>query len=143
MSIKQISVFVENKTGTLAKVTRFIAEAHINLKAFCVADSQEFGIMRIICECPDEANELLKQAGFVTKITHVLAVEINDRPGGMATILEVLSDAGVSVEYIYAFSSYKTDVAYMMFRVDDRHKAMDALDAAGIHVADQDEIFGA
>lgn len=140
MSVKQISVFIENKKGQLAEVTRYIAEHNVNLRALSVGDNQDFGILRIICENPDSAVEVLQNAGYLTMVTDVLATAISDEPGSLAAILEVLAEADVAVEYTYAFLSAKTG-AYMIFRVDDNQKAAAALAGAGIKTVDQAELF--
>ena len=140
MSVKQISVFIENKKGKLAEVTRYIADHKVNLRALSIADTQDFGILRIICEDPEKANEVLKEGGYITTITDVLATAISDEPGSLAAILEVLSEAGVVVEYTYAFLS-AVKGAYMIFRVDDNQAAAAALAGAGIQTANQDELF--
>lgn len=141
MSIKQISVFVENKPGALAALTRFMAENDINLRALSIADTPDFGILRIITARPDRADGILKEAGYLTKLNHVLAVALPDRPGSLADVLGVLHKAGVGVEYTYAFVSYKPGEAYMIFRVDNRETAEKALEAAGIRLVEQTEIF--
>jgi len=140
MSVKQISVFIENKKGQLAEVTRYIAEHDVNLRALSVGDTQDFGILRIICENPDSAMEVLQKAGYLTMMTDVLATAISDEPGSLAAILEVLAEADVAVEYTYAFLSAKAG-AYMIFRVDDNQKAAAALAGAGIKTVDQAELF--
>lgn len=140
MSVKQISVFIENKTGKLAEATRFIADHNINLRALSIADTQDFGILRIICDDPDAANKALQNGGYITTTTEVLAASISDKPGSLATILEVLSEAKVVVEYTYAFLSSKTG-AYMIFRVDDNQCAAAALAGAGIKTANQNDLF--
>ena len=142
MSIKQISVFIENKTGKLAEVTKYVAEHNINMKALSVADSHDFGILRIICENHDDAVAVIKNGGYVVAETEVLAVEISDKPGSLAKILEVLAEAGVFVEYTYAFLSVKNaGHAYMIFRVDDNALASAALSAEGFAVAQKDDLF--
>lgn len=141
MSVKQISIFIENKPGALAEVTKFIAESKINLKALSIADTQEFGILRIITDNPDNARELLKNEGYTVTATSVLAVELSDTPGSMASILAVLSDAGVSVEYTYAFMSNVQNKAYMIFRVDNNDKATNALINSNVSVINQEDIF--
>ena len=141
MSVKQISIFIENKKGSLAEVTKFISDKHINLKAVSVADTQDFGILRIITDNPNEARELLKAEGYTVTATSVLAVAMSDAPGSMAAILSVLSDADVSVEYTYAFMSNIANKAYMIFRVDDNDKATKALVAANIAVVNQEDMF--
>ncbi len=141
MSVKQISIFIENEKGALAEVTKFIADKHINLKALSIADTQEFGILRIITDKPDEARDMLKEAGYTVTATSVLAVALADAPGSMAAILKVLSDADIAIEYTYAFMSNVANKAYMIFRVDDNEKATKALVAANITVINQKDIF--
>ena len=140
MSVKQISVFIENKTGKLAEATRFIADHNINLRALSIADTQDFGILRIICDDPETAITALQDGGYITTTTDVLAAAISDKPGSLATILEVLSEAKVVVEYTYAFLSNKAG-AYMIFRVDDNQTAAAALAGAGIKTANQEDLF--
>ena len=142
MSVKQISVFVENKTGKLAEVTRYIADNNINMKALSVADTHDFGILRIICEEHDTAVKVLKDGGYVVAETEVLAVEIPDTPGALANILEVLVKADIAVEYTYAFLSVKNlGHAYMIFRVDDNEKAKNELVAEGYNVLTKETLF--
>lgn len=142
MSIKQISVFIENKTGKLAEVTRYIAENNVNMKALSVADTHDFGILRIICEDHDSAVKVLKDGGYVVAETEVLAVEIPDRPGSLAGILEVLAKADIAVEYTYAFLSVKNiGHAYMIFRVDNNENAKSALISEGFNVVNRETLF--
>ena len=141
MSVKQISIFIENKKGSLAEVTEFIAKNNINLKALSIADTQDFGILRIITDDPDGARQMLKNEGYTVTATSVLAVALTDAPGSMAAILDVLSKADVSVEYTYAFMSSLSGKAYMIFRVDNNDKASKALVDAGISVINQEDIF--
>ena len=142
MSVKQISVFIENKTGKLAEVTKFIADNNINMKALSIADTHDFGILRIICDDTAVAANTLKDGGFIVTTTDVLAVEITDKPGSLAKILEVLADADVAVEYTYAFLSVKNEGhAYMIFRVDDNNAAAAALVAEGFNVAQHESLF--
>lgn len=140
MSVKQISVFIENKKGALAACTRYIADNGINIRALSIADTQDFGILRIICDDPKQTDSILKKGGYITTVTDVLATEIADKPGSMATILEVLADAHVIVEYTYAFLA-PDGHAYMIFRVDDNAVASAALAGAGIKTANQEDLF--
>ncbi len=141
MSVKQISVFIENKTGKLAEVTRYIADNNINMKALSVADTHDFGILRIICENHDSAANVLRDGGYVVAETDVVAVEITDKPGSLAEILEALVKADIAVEYTYAFLSVKNiGHAYMIFRVDDNAKAKEAL-GSNFNVVDDAALF--
>lgn len=140
MSVKQISVFIENKKGELATATRYLADNGVNLRALSIADTQDFGILRLICDDPKGAENVLKNGGYITTVTDVLAAEIEDKPGSMATILEVLAEAHVIVEYTYAFLA-PDKKAYMIFRVDDNALASAALAGAGIKTANQEDLF--
>ena len=140
MTVKQISVYIENKKGRLAEATRFIADHNVNLRALSIADSQDFGILRLICENPQEVNDILCEGGYLTRLNNVLAVALEDKPGSLARILEVLAAAGVDVEYTYAVLSTKGG-AFMIFRVNSNAMAQEALDAAGIATVSLEEIF--
>lgn len=140
MSVKQISIFIENKKGKLAEATRYIADHDVNLRALSIADTQDFGILRIICEDPMKAETVLKEGGYIVAVTDVLATAISDEPGSLASTLEVLAESGVIVEYTYAFLSAKAG-AYMIFRVDDNQMAAAALAGAGIKTANQEDLF--
>ena len=140
MAIRQVSVFVENRKGALADVLRSLSAEGVGLRALSIADTRDFGILRIICDDPKAAQGVLQDGGYITTATDVLAAAISDTPGSLATILEVLSDAGVIVEYTYAFNSSKAG-AYMIFRVDDNQIASAALAGAGIKTANQEDLF--
>lgn len=140
MSVKQISVFLENKKGKLAEATRLIANHNINMKALSIADTQDFGILRIICEKPEDVQEVLQEAGYITTATDVLATVIPDEPGSFANIMEVLTEANIAVEYTYAFLSTKGG-AYLILRVDDNMSASAALAGAGVKTVNQEELF--
>ena len=141
MSIKQISVFVENKPGALYAMTGVLAQNKIDLRALNVAETKDFGIVRIIVDNVYEATTVLKDAGYIHSVTPVLGVAIPDVPGGLNKVLQVLTDAGMNVEYMYAFLGGKdVDHAYMIFRVEDNTAASAALAARGIRTLGQDEI---
>ncbi len=142
MSLKQISIFIENKTGSLSNVCKVLADGGINLRALSIADTQDFGILRIIVENTEKAMEILKKNGYICKTNSVLAVEIPDKPGEMAKVMSVVSVPGVSIEYAYAFVSHKADdSAYMIFRVSGLDKAVEALTVAGIKPLTKEELF--
>ena len=141
MSIKQISVFLENKPGSLYAMTGVLAQNKIDLRALNVAETKDFGIVRIIVDNVYEATTVLKDASYIHSVTPVLGVAIPDVPGGLNKVLQVLTDAGMNVEYMYAFLGGKdVDHAYMIFRVEDNTAASAALAARGIRTLGQDEI---
>ena len=141
MSVKQVSVFVEDKPGKLNEMTQVLAENKINMRALSVAIADGFGIIRIVVDDVYEAGTVLKDAGYVNKLTPVVVVAIPDTPGGLNQILNVLTEAKINIEYMYALSgALKTDKAYMVFRVNDHKAAEQALEKAGLAVVTQDEI---
>jgi hypothetical protein len=119
MRIQQISVFLENKTGRLAEVTRLIAGAGVNIRALSIADTAEFGILRLIVDKPLEAAEALSKGGFTTRMTDVLAVEIPDQPGSLARVMDIFRETGVNIEYLYASLEKDTSTAVVIFKVED------------------------
>ena len=141
MSIKQISVFLENKPGTLCAMTEVLAEHEIDMRAFTLAETSDFGIARIIVDDVYKTTTVLKDAGYVHNVTPVLGVAIPDVPGGLNKVLQALTDAKVNVEYMYAFLGGRdVDHAYMIFRVEDNAAATAALAARGIKTVEQEEI---
>ena len=138
MTVNQISVFLENRPGTLTNMTALLAENGIDMRALSLAETNDFGIVRMY-----KAATVLKDGGFVHKLTPVLAVLIPDEPGGLHRVLEVLTEAGVNVEYMYAFlGGGDVDHAYMIFRVQDTKAAGASLAAKGIKLLSQDNISG-
>ena len=141
MSLNQISVFVENRPGKLQELTRILAQKNINMRALSLAETSEFGIVRIIVDNLEAASALLKDESYIYTITQVLGVAIPDEPGGLNRVLEILSESGANIEYMYAFLGGKdTQHAYMIFHVQDREKAVSALEAQGIACIDQKEL---
>ncbi|HET6350864.1 MAG TPA: ACT domain-containing protein [Coriobacteriia bacterium] len=138
--IQQLSVFLENKSGRLAEMTRVLGDASVNMHALMVADTTEFGVIRIICDNPVRAKAVLEEAGFGVSVTLVTAVEIPDRPGGLADVLEALDAAGVNVEYAYCFVEPSGDAAVDVFKVDTEG-AETALRNAGFKVMSDDELY--
>ena len=141
MKVKQISVFIENKTGRLAEVTKIIYQAKINIRALFLADTKDFGILRMIVNEPDKATESLKKAGCTVRETEVLAVEVKDEPGGLYNILNKFDDSGISVEYMYAFAEKRQNSAIMVFRFDEIEKALDVLSKSGVKVLSHEEVY--
>ena len=141
MSVKQISVFVENKPGSMAAMTAVLADHGIDMRALSLAETKDFGIVRIILDDVFNAATVLKEAGYVHTITKVLGVMIPDAPGGLNKVLNLLGETGANVEYMYAFLGGKdSNHAYMIFRVEDVKTAAAGLAAKGIQVVDQDHI---
>ena len=141
MSIKQISVFLENKPGALYGMTGVLAQNQVDMRALSLAETKDFGIARIIVDNLYKATTVLKEAGYVHSVTPVLGVAIPDTPGGLNKVLQVITNAGVNVEYMYAFLGGRTAAhAYMIFRVEDVEAASAALAARGIRTVTQDEM---
>ena len=132
MIIKQISVFVENTPGRLADVTGFLAEAGINLRALSIADTTDFGILRLVADQPELALRRLKHAGFAARESEVIGVEVPDHPGGLARIIALLRDAKVSIEYLYASLEHSSDKAVIVIKVDAIESALELLAKNGI-----------
>lgn len=127
MRVEQISVFLENRTGRLAEVASILSQAGINIRALTVADTSDFGVLRMIVNDTEKALKVLKENGFSIGKHDVVAVEVADQPGGLHHILDLLSGSGVNVEYMYAFVRNSGDNAIMIFRFDDTDKAIQTL----------------
>ncbi len=131
MIIKQISIFMENATGRLADVTALLAGAGINLRAISIADTTDFGILRMVADRPDAAVAVLKGAGFTARETDVIGVEVPDHPGELARIMALFRDEGVGIEYLYASLEHKADKAVIVIKVDDVAAGMAMLEKHG------------
>ncbi len=129
--LKQISVFVENKPGRLAAVTEKLYEKQINIRAFTIAEAGDFGIIRMVVDKTDEAYRTLKDAGFTVSLTDVLAVEVEDKPGSLYRIAKALGDAGINIEYVYAFTS-EEHKALIILRVNNVEEAKKVLEGLGV-----------
>mgnify|MGYP001824202947 FL=1 len=127
MKVEQISIFIENKSGRLAEVTRILGEAGVNIRALSLADTSDFGILRLIVDQTDKAKETLKAEGFTVNKTEVVAVEVPDKPKGLFSILEILENGSVNVEYMYAFVERCGENAVIIFRFDDIESAIKVL----------------
>jgi hypothetical protein len=138
VNIKQIAVFLENKKGRLADVTKTLSAAGINIRALSLAETTDFGILRLIVNDPDKAAAELKKAGFVAQVTEVIAVEVEDKPGGLARILDVFDKNDINIEYMYAFVEKRVANAVVIFKIDDRDKAHRVLKEAGIPIVTSD-----
>lgn len=141
MTTKQISVFLENKPGKLLDVTRSLGEAGVNIRALCVADTTEFGVVRLIVDDPAAARESLKKKGFTVKETVVIAVEVDDNPGGLAAVLKPLVDQEMNIEYLYCFLEKAGNNAVVIIRVEEAEQAVGALKVAGFKVIPPEELY--
>jgi hypothetical protein len=142
MKVEQISIFLENKPGGLSSVTRAIKDAQINIRALSLADTSDFGILRLIVDNVAKAKEVLNAAGFAVGETHVVAVEVPDRPGGLHSILEALTAEGINVEYMYAFVERSGENAVIIFRFDSTDSAIDVLLKGGFKVLPGEKVYG-
>ena len=142
MLVKQISVFLENKSGRLAEVTKTLSANEIDIRALYIADTTEYGILRMIVDKPDQALDLLKKSGFTVSTTNVIAIAIADTPGTLDDALEVLSIGGVSVEYLCAFVGRASTDAIVVIRVENPEGAIGSLENAGVRVIDSKEVYG-
>jgi hypothetical protein len=131
MRVEQIAVFLENKSGRLAEITSIIAAEKVNIRALSVADTADFGILRLIVDDVEKAKNVLKSNGFTVGITNVLAVEVVDQVGGLATVLKSIEQAGLNVEYMYAFVNKSSENAVLIFRFEDMDKAISSLQQEG------------
>ena len=142
MTIKQISLFLENKPGHLASICKALADARINIVTLSLADTQQFGIVRLIVDDWEKARDALTAAGFAVNVRDVLAVGVRDEPGGMNALLGVIERAGVNIEYMYAFATHVGNEAVLVFRFDDAAKAEKALADAGVSVIAPSKLIG-
>jgi hypothetical protein len=140
MKLTQISIFLENRKGRLYEVCSLLGKNRINIRALTVAESEEFGILRIVVDNPEEAAQLLKKNGFVASLTDIVAVEVADKPGGLAEILKLFSQSNINVEYMYGFVEKKSDKALLVFRFDEPDKAIKLLKLKKIKVIGSKEM---
>ena len=141
MRVEQISIFLENKSGRLAEVARILAEAGVNIRALSLADTSDFGVLRIIVDKQEKCEEALKERGFTVRKTDVVAVEVSDRPGGLHRILDILDKAGINVEYVYAFVRHSGDNAINIFRFENTEEAVKVLLKEGVKVIPGAELY--
>ena len=140
MTIKQISIFIENRRNALSELTNVLATHNINIRALCLADSSDFGIARLIVDNSEQVQAALERSHYIVKVTSVIAIEIPDESGSLNKILKVLADNGRNVEYMYGFTGRKTNSAYMIIRCTDIPETEKVLEKAGIRMMNQDEL---
>ncbi len=140
MNIHQISVFLENRTGQLAEITRLLAEANVDIRAISIAETADYGLARMIVDDSHKASSILLQHGDILSMTPVWAVEVPDRPAGLSELLEVLAEAQVDVEYMYSLFTHRNDCAYMVMRVSDDPRFLDALGKRRIRLMSKEDL---
>lgn len=141
MKINQLSVFLENKPGRLSEPCKLLADAGLNIVTLSLADTQQFGILRLILPEWEKAKGVLEEGGCVVNVTEVVATEVEDRPGGLAEILKIIEAAGVNIEYMYAFTFRSKDKAMLVFRFDDPDAAVQVLQDKGVNVVGDVELY--
>ena len=140
MRVEQIAVFLENKSGRLAEITSLLADNDINIRALSVADTADFGILRLIVNDVDKARKKLQEGGFTVGKTNVLAVEVADQTGGLATVLKAIHGAGLNVEYMYAFVNKTGENAVLIFRFEKTDEAIDVLQKEGFTILSGEQL---
>ena len=141
MNVEQISIFIENKSGRLAEITKILGEAGVNIRALSLADTSDFGILRLIVNDRETAKQVLKEKGFTVSKTEVVAVEVPDRPGGLSQILQALDRDKINVEYMYAFVERCGENAVIVFRFDETAKAISTLAENGFTVLEGARLY--
>jgi len=141
VKIQQLSLFAENKPGHIAAPIRLLAQEGIDIRSLYLADTQQYGILRMIVSDWEKAAAILQSQGFTVKVTEVLAVEVADRPGGLADILEDLDGTGINIEYMYAFPNACDNRAILIFRFSDPDAAIERLQSAGVNLLPSDELL--
>lgn len=134
MTVEQISVFVENRSGQLGDVTRVLEKAGINIRALSLSDTTDFGVLRLMADNTEKARDALAAAGFTVGTTPVVAVDVADEPGGLGRVLSVLSEHGINVEYLYAYTQQESTRATIIFRFDRTEEAVNVLESRGFRV---------
>ena len=142
MTIEQLSVFVENKPGKLVEALETLAQAGIDLRALSLADTADFGILRIIVDNPSDALKALQDAEYLVRSNEVIPVSVGDKPGGLAAILRILANSGIDVEYTYAFVAHASGKAYVIIRVADNAVAIKTLNDNGVPLLSREDMFG-
>ena len=141
MAVKQISVFVENKHGRLAEITGLLTDHGIDIRALSIADTTDYGILRLIVDKPDEAKKALQDEGFTVSLTNVIAVAIDDTPGALAKVVKVLCDRDIGIEYVYAFLNPNHGSACVILRVEDNESACKVLCESGIRLMSDEDVY--
>lgn len=140
MTINQLSIFVENKAGALGEITHILAKEGVDIRAMSIADTRDFGILRLIVSDEEKAKKALKENDCIVSITEVVGIAISDEPGALANVMDLLFNNGINVEYMYAFITISKKYAYVVVRVEDNNKAMKVLETNGIQLVSKEDI---
>ena len=141
MKIKQLSIFLQNKMGSLSKPLEVLTVANVNIRAMCMADTSEFGILRLVVDDPEKGKEALEENNFLVKITEIIGVEMNDTPGGLTTVLDIIKDNLIDLEYLYAFSHEKSEKAILLLHADDIDKLISVLQENNVPIVSAKEVY--
>lgn len=141
MKIKQLSIFLQNRMGSLSKPLEVLSNAGVNIKAMCMADTSEFGILRLVVDDPLKGKEALEEQNFLVKITDIIGVEMNDTPGGLTAVLKVIKDYEIDLEYLYAFTHEKVGKAILLLHADDIDNLIDVLEDNNITIVPSSEVY--
>lgn len=140
MGINQLSIFVENKAGRLANISEVLFEANVDIRAISIADTSDFGILRLIVDNPDKAVSALKNANISVSVTSVIAIGINDKPGEFYKAIRILADNGIGIEYMYAFISREENKAFVILRINEENRALEILQQNGISILTAEQL---
>lgn len=141
MKIKQLSIFLQNKMGSLSKPLEVLSESDVNIKAMCMADTSEFGILRLVVDNPEKGKEALEEKNFLVKITEIIGVEMDDTPGGLTSVLKIIKDNEIDLEYLYAFTHEKVGKAILLLHADDIDNLIDILEKNNITLIPSKEVY--
>ena len=141
MKIKQLSIFLQNRMGSLSKPLEVLSNAGVNIRAMCMADTSEFGILRLVVDNPEKGKDALEENNFLVKITDIIGVEMNDTPGGLTAVLKIIKENEIDLEYLYAFTHEKEGKAILLLHADDLDKLISALQAKDIVIVPSEEVY--
>lgn len=141
MKIKQLSIFLQNRMGSLSKPLEVLSDAGVNIKAMCMADTSEFGILRLVVDDPLKGKEALEENNFLVKLTDIIGVEMNDQPGGLTSVLKIIKDNEIDLEYLYAFTHEKAGKAILLLHADKLDELMSALQENEIVIVPAEEVY--
>lgn len=141
MKIKQLSIFLQNRMGSLSKPLEILSESDVNIKAMCMADTSEFGILRLVVDNPEKGKEALEENNFLVKITDIIGVEMDDSPGGLTKVLKIIKENEIDLEYLYAFTHEKVGKAILLLHSDDIDNLIDILEKNNITLVSSEEVY--